>query len=194
MERRQGRFHLHQIRGERRRVDAVEAIPPRQLHCICHFDQRSHGSLPHCRCGRYRCGQGRHVHEARPAAPVGAQGGFQRCRAGQVVHEWRHRYERHVQGCQLQRGHWQLGHELGDHHGGHVQRRQLPSTRTCPRGTSTRSVPPAPDSRRTPARGRCRSHPSPPAALHLPFRPTESRFSAPLPLWEIPVWSRASRT
>ena len=71
--------------------------------------------------------------------------GFQRCRAGQVVHEWRDRYERHVQGCrQLQRGYWQLGHELGDHHGGHVQRRQHLQPETCPRGTWTRSVPPAP--------------------------------------------------
>ena len=232
------------LRGERRRVDAAEAASPRQLHCICHFDQRSHRSLPHCRCGRYRCGQRRHVHEARPAAPVGAQCGFQRCRAGQVVHEWRHRYERHVQGCrQLQREHWQLGHELGDDHGGHVHRRQhlqpghqrmehgcgdehavdvltchilQPGHRQVEHGRGDEHAVdvqvPHPSTRtsaveRRQGRFHCIDFEantgeawtlpkplSPPAALDLPLRPTESPYSAPMPASEMSVWSTASRT
>ena len=45
----------------------------------------------------------------------------------------------------LQPGHQQVGHELGDDHEQRCSMVPLPSTRTCPRGTSTRSVPPAPD-------------------------------------------------
>ena len=57
------------------------------------------------------------------------------------------------------------------------------------------SVPRARTSRLTLVRpGRCRSRPSPPAALDLGSRPTESPFSVPTPVSGMSVWSTASST
>ena len=88
------------FRGQHRDAWTLpKPLPPRQLHWIYHCDQRSHGSLPRCPCRGYRCGQRRHVHEARPEGPAWPWWALPTRAAWPVVHVGRDRYERHVHGA-----------------------------------------------------------------------------------------------